>query len=139
MLARKARRKSWLMNSRGIPGGQGETNEYDQRTVFGRAPGGRASSNNGADDNLDHLLSCPAVRGGLGRSRAADGASGFPAGRSRSARPSGGLPPISPTVREPGRGEAHERAIEFRAEPGAGGLHGSVSLARFWLRALPRS
>src|ERR1019366_4174571 len=33
----------------------------------------------------------------------------------------------------------HERAIEFRAEPGAVGIHGSVSFARFRLCALPHS
>src|ERR1039457_3867875 len=46
---------------------------------------------------------------------------------------------LAARLRGPPRNEPHERAIEFRAEPGAGGLHGSVSLARFRLRALPHS
>src|ERR1022692_3319539 len=52
--------------------------------------------------------------------------------RSRLAPGGGGAHP-------PPRSEAHERATEFRAEPRAVGLLGSVSLARFWLRALPHS
>src|SRR5271157_2045321 len=115
-------------------------NQHDNRTVFGRTPGAYASGSNGARDNLDLLWSWPAARlRGLARQKAADGTSGFPAGRSWSARPSGGKPALSPTVHEPPRSEAHERAIEFRAEPGAVGLHGSVSLSRLRLRALPHS
>ena len=48
-------------------------------------------------------------------------------------------PGLAPTVHEPLRDEAHERAIEFRAEPGADGLRRSVSLPRFRLRALSHS
>src|ERR1017187_6689343 len=88
-------------------------NEYDKRTVFGCTPGACASGSNCARDNFDLFWSWLAAR-------------------------LRGLPRINPPVHEPPRGEAHERAIEFRAEPGAVGLHGSVSLARIRLRALPQ-
>src|ERR1035438_6040100 len=104
-----------------------EDNEYGQRTVFGCTAGACASGSNGARDNF-HLLwswlaACPR---GLARQSAADGASA-------------GNPALSATAHQPTRSETHERAVEFRAEPGAGGLHGPVSLARFRLRSLPHS
>src|ERR1035438_9282385 len=91
IVAGSQERQSWLMKS----GRTERNNEYDKRTVFGCTPGACASGSNGARYDFDLLWSWLAAR-------------------------LRGLPRINPTVHEPPRGEAHERAIEFRAEPGAG-------------------
>lgn len=67
MWARKATRKSLLMNSRDIHSGERGGTTYDKRRVFGCARGACASGNNGAHDNFDFLLSWLAVRRGLAR------------------------------------------------------------------------
>ena len=110
MVARKPKR--FLANELPRPSGRAERdNEYDKRTGFGCIVAACASDCSGARDNFNLLWSWLAAR-------------------------LRGLPRINPIVHEPPRGEAHRRAVEFRAEPGAVGLHGSVRLARFRLRAL---
>src|ERR1035441_3713304 len=94
MVARKPKRQSWLMNS----GRTEKDNEYDKRTVFGSTSAACASGSSGARDDFDLLWSWLAARfRGRAREQAAGGASGFP------------------TLHQPPRSEAHERAIDRKS------------------------